>query len=77
MLAYKMEDEWPATYTELLKTVRQIKKRSQPRHPSSQHSQSDGSSNVQATAPSSLFPLTQTERKLPSDFGQSCSWQRQ
>ena len=63
MLGHKMEDEWLATYAEVLKGVRQIEKQSQARHPLSHYSQSDGSlcsqsdgsSNMLATTSSSLF----------------------
>ena len=53
MLVHKMEGKHPATYTKLLKAVRQIKKWSQARDPTSQL---DGPSNVQATTSTSLFP---------------------
>ena len=56
ILGHKMEDEHPATYAELLKAASQIEKWSQARHPASQCSQSDGSSNVWASTFTSLFP---------------------
>ena len=46
MLVHKIEDKQPATYAELLKTVRQIEKSSQARHPAPQCSQPDTSDNV-------------------------------
>ena len=73
MLAHKMEDEWLATYVELLKAARQIEKQSQARHPMSLHSQSDGLSNVWATAPSSLFLSHRLKVNYPVVLGRAAA----